>query len=37
VKPIIGYVNPDLNSCVVGDYSTMAGGLDKVKTFRASV
>jgi predicted ABC-type ATPase len=33
VKPIIGYVNPDLNSCVVGDYSTMAGGLDKVKTF----
>lgn len=32
---VTGQVNPDTNTCVVGSYSTMAGGLDKVKYFTA--
>jgi predicted kinase len=32
-KHVTGRINPDNATCVVGDYSTMAGGLDKVPTF----
>lgn len=32
---VTGRVNPDTQTCVVGSYTTMAGGLDKVKTFGA--
>lgn len=32
---VTGILNPDTHTCVIGDYSTGAGGLDKVKTFAA--
>jgi predicted ABC-type ATPase len=32
---VTGRINPDTMTCVIGDYGTMAGGLDKVRTFEA--
>lgn len=32
---VTGQMNPDNLTCVVGNYGTMAGGLDKVKFFEA--
>ncbi len=33
LKTITGTINPENHACVVGDYGTMAGGLDKIPTF----